>query len=84
VAFIKTSTGYGFVKQADGDYNYEGATEHALTLMRKYAAPEVQVKASGGVRTLDQLLKDRLLGATRIGATNTEAILEEARRRGFA
>jgi deoxyribose-phosphate aldolase len=84
VAFVKTSTGYGFVKQADGDYNYEGATEHALILMRQHSASEVQVKASGGVRTLDQLLKDRQLGATRIGATNTEAILEEARQRGYA
>jgi deoxyribose-phosphate aldolase len=84
VAFVKTSTGYGFVKQADGDYNYEGATGHDIRLMRQHCIPEVQVKASGGVRTLDQLLKDRQAGATRIGATNTEAILEEARQRGYA
>lgn len=83
VAFVKTSTGYGFVKQASGDYNYKGATEHVLSLMRQYSAPEVQVKAAGGVRTLDQLLKVRELGATRCGATATEAMLEEAKRRGY-
>jgi deoxyribose-phosphate aldolase len=75
VAFVKTSTGYGFVKQADGSYNYRGATHHDLQLMRKYADPGVQVKAAGGVRTLEDTLKVRELGVTRIGATATEAIL---------
>lgn len=84
VAFIKTSTGYGFVKQPSGDYNYTGATEHNLSLMRQNSAPEVQLKASGGVRSLDQLLQVRALGATRCGATATEAMLAEAKKRGFA
>jgi len=83
VAFVKTSTGYGFVKQPGGNYNYQGATEHGLTLMRRHSAPEVQIKASGGVRTLDQLLKVRELGCTRCGATATEAMLEEAKKRGY-
>jgi deoxyribose-phosphate aldolase len=83
VAFVKTSTGYGFVKQASGDYNYKGATDHVLTLMRANTAPEVQIKAAGGVRTLDQLLKVRELGATRCGATATATMLEDARKRGF-
>jgi deoxyribose-phosphate aldolase len=83
VAFVKTSTGYGFVKRPNGDYNYSGATEHNLSLMRQHCAPEVQVKAAGGVRTLDQLLKVRELGATRCGATATEAMLEEAKKRGI-
>lgn len=83
VAFVKTSTGYGFVKQPNGDYNYKGATEHVLKLMRQHCAPEVQLKAAGGVRTLDQLLKVRELGCTRCGATATAAMLEEARARGF-
>lgn len=83
VAFVKTSTGYGFVKQPSGDYNYRGATEHVLRLMRQHSAPEVQVKAAGGVRDLDALLRVRELGVTRCGATATEAILEEARRRGY-
>ena len=81
IDFVKTSTGFGFVKTEDGKYSYEGATEHDLKLMRKHSDPEVQVKAAGGVRTLDQLLKVKELGCTRSGATATVAILEEARKR---
>jgi len=75
VEFVKTSTGYGYTKQADGTYNYKGATEHDLVLMRKHSSPEVEVKAAGGVRTLEDTLKVRALGVTRIGATATEAII---------
>jgi deoxyribose-phosphate aldolase len=75
VEFVKTSTGYGYVKQPDGSYNYRGATHHDLVLMRKHSAPGVQVKAAGGVRTLEDTLKVRELGVTRIGATATEAII---------
>jgi deoxyribose-phosphate aldolase len=75
VDFVKTSTGYGFVKQADGSYSYAGATRDDLILMRKHTAPEVEVKAAGGVRTLEDTLKVRELGVTRIGATATEAIV---------
>lgn len=83
VAFVKTSTGYGFVKQADGAYNYKGATIEHLKLMRKHSSPEVQIKAAGGVRDLDGLLKVMEIGVTRIGATATETILEEAKKRGY-
>jgi len=83
VAFVKTSTGYGFVKQPDGTYSYKGATVPHLKLMRKYSKPSVQIKAAGGVRTLDELLYVMSLGVTRIGATATVAILEEAKRRGI-
>lgn len=76
--FVKTSTGYGFVKQPNGDFNYKGATLADVELMRKYSGPAVQVKCAGGVRTLDDLLKMRTAGATRSGATATEAILKEA------
>jgi deoxyribose-phosphate aldolase len=82
-AFIKTSTGYGFVKQPNGFYSYTGATEHNVSLMRAHSPPGVQIKAAGGIRTLDDLLRFRALGAARIGATATEAILEEAKRRGY-
>lgn len=81
VGFVKTSTGYGFVKQADGSYNYKGATDHHLRLMRKHCAGTVQVKAAGGIRTLDDLLRVRALGASRVGATATQVILDEAIRR---
>ncbi len=83
VAFVKTSTGYGFVKQPNGDYNYKGATEAQLRLMRTHCPATVQIKAAGGVRSLDDLLKVRSLGVTRIGATATEAMLQEAVKRGF-
>ncbi len=75
VEFVKTSTGYGFVKQADGSYNYLGATEHDLKLMRKHSKPSVQIKAAGGVRTLEDTLKVRSWGVTRIGATATASII---------
>lgn len=83
VAFVKTSTGYGFVKRDNGMYSYAGATDHDLALMRRESAPSVQVKAAGGVRTLDDLLRVRALGVTRSGATATEAILSEAKKRGY-
>ena len=76
--FVKTSTGYGFVKQPSGDYNYKGATLADLELMRMHSGSEVQVKAAGGVRTLDDLLAVRLAGATRCGATATAIILADA------
>jgi deoxyribose-phosphate aldolase len=79
--FVKTSTGYGYVKQPNGDFNYKGATVHDIELMRKHAGPKVQVKCSGGVRTLDELLKMREAGATRTGATATETMIEEAIKR---
>src|SRR5439155_14507824 len=79
--WVKTSTGYGFVKQKDGTYNYKGATEHDLKLMRSACSPKVQVKAAGGVRDLDGLIKVRELGSTRCGATATAAMLDEYRRR---
>src|SRR5437588_3703868 len=69
--FVKTSTGYGTT----------GATDEDLQLMRRCASPRVQVKAAGGVRTLDRLLAVRALGVTRVGATATKAILDECRRK---
>jgi deoxyribose-phosphate aldolase len=83
VAFVKTSSGYGFVKQANGMYNYAGATDHHLALMRLHCSAHVQIKAAGGVRSLDDLLRVRNYGVTRIGATATAAILDEARQRGY-
>jgi deoxyribose-phosphate aldolase len=79
--FVKTSTGYGFVKKSNGDYNYTGATVEDIKLMREHSGPNVQVKCAGGVRTLDDLLKMKEAGATRSGATATEKMLNEARQR---
>ncbi len=71
VDFVKTSTGYG-----EG-----GATLEDLRLMREHSPPYVQIKAAGGIRTLDQLLEVRAIGVTRVGATRTAEILDECRRR---
>ncbi|KAK3997439.1 deoxyribose-phosphate aldolase [Cladorrhinum sp. PSN332] len=83
VAFVKTSTGYGFVKQPSGDYNYKGATIPHVKLMREHCGPEVQIKAAGGVRSLDDFLYMMHLGVTRIGTSGTVGILEQARARGI-
>lgn len=83
VAFVKTSTGYGFVKQPNGLYTYSGATLPHLRLMRETSSPQVQIKAAGGIRTLDDLLRVRAIGVTRVGATATATILEEAIKRGI-
>ena len=69
--WVKTSTGYGS----------GGATDADLRLMRAHSPAAVQVKAAGGVRTLDRLLEVRSLGVTRVGASKTVEILEEAKRR---
>ena len=83
VGFVKTSSGYGFVKQDNGMYSYKGATDHHLKLMRKHASASVQIKAAGGIRALDDFLRVRELGVARVGASATEAILEEAKSRGI-
>jgi len=72
--WVKTSTGFGS----------SGATLEDLALMRKHSPPQVQVKAAGGVRDLDMLLKVRALGVTRCGARSTKEILDEAARRSAA
>ncbi len=82
--WVKTSSGYGFVKQPDGSYNYKGATEHDLALMRASVSPKVQVKAAGGVRDLDGLIKVRDLGGSRCGATATAAMMDDYRKREAA
>ena len=69
--FVKTSTGYAPT----------GATHEDLALMRRVTSPHVQIKAAGGVRTLDDLLAVMNLGVTRIGATQTKPILEDYRAR---
>jgi deoxyribose-phosphate aldolase len=73
--FVKTSTGFGYVRLPDGNYNYRGATEHDVRLMRSATGPAVQVKAAGGVRDYAAAARMRALGVTRIGASATEAII---------
>jgi deoxyribose-phosphate aldolase len=68
---VKTSTGFAPT----------GATHDDLRLMRANTAPHIGVKAAGGVRTLDGLLEVMALGVTRIGATQTKAIIDDFRAR---
>jgi deoxyribose-phosphate aldolase len=72
--FVKTSTGFA----------PSGATIDDLRLMRRSVGPDVQVKAAGGVRTLDALLEVMAIGVTRVGATATETILEDFKARKAA
>ena len=69
--WVKTSTGYGS----------GGATDEDLVLMRRHSPASVQVKAAGGVRTLDRLIEVRELGVTRSGATRTVEMMETCKQR---
>ena len=73
-AFVKTSTGFA----------PSGATIDDLKLMRRCVGPHVQVKAAGGIRTLDALLEVMAVGVMRIGATATETMLEDFKARKAA
>jgi len=67
--FVKTSTGFGPA----------GATAEDVALMRAVVGSEIGVKAAGGIRSLEDLRKMVGAGATRIGASASVRILEEAR-----
>ena len=69
--WVKTSTGYGT----------GGAVMEDLQLMRQHSPAHVQVKAAGGIRDLDALLRVREIGVTRAGATRTATMLDDARQR---
>lgn len=67
--WVKTSTGYAET----------GATVEDLKLMRECSPAWVQVKAAGGVRSFEKLMEVRAIGVTRVGATATKAILDDAK-----
>ena len=71
VDWVKTSTGYAS----------SGATLTDLALMRRHSPSSVQVKAAGGIRTLDAVLELRSIGITRVGATRTAEMLNDCRQR---
>lgn len=68
--FVKTATGFG----------PSGATEADVRLMRQTVGPAMGVKAAGGIRTLADALRMLQAGASRLGASASVAILEEAAR----
>ena len=65
--WVKTSTGFG----------PGGATLEDLRLMREHTPQAVQIKASGGIRSVDTVRQMLGLGATRIGTSRTQALLQE-------
>lgn len=71
VDFAKTSTGFAST----------GYTPEDLKLMRAHLPERVQIKAAGGVRTLEKALEVYELGCSRFGATTTAAILDEWKAR---
>jgi deoxyribose-phosphate aldolase len=68
--FVKTSTGFGA----------SGATVHDVALMRRIVGPDVGVKASGGIRSLQNLKDMTAAGASRVGASASVAIIESTSR----
>jgi deoxyribose-phosphate aldolase len=73
-AFVKTSTGFGYAKNAAGALEATGATEHDIKLMRATCGPAVQMKASGGIRDIESARRLVALGATRLGTSATQAL----------
>lgn len=73
-AFVKTSTGF----------SVGGATEADVRLLRSVVGPDIGVKASGGLRTLDDALRMLAAGADRIGASASVQMLSEMQAGGGA
>ncbi|HEX3775505.1 MAG TPA: deoxyribose-phosphate aldolase [Polyangiaceae bacterium] len=71
VDWAKTSTGFGS----------SGATLDDLRLMRSHCRGSVQIKASGGIKTLDFVLAAREIGVTRCGSSRTRELLDECEQR---
>ncbi|KAI8092163.1 deoxyribose-phosphate aldolase [Gilbertella persicaria] len=68
--FVKTSTGFASA----------GATYEYIELMRASVPDNMEVKASGGIKTLEQVLKFLELGATRVGSSSSDQIVEEFKK----
>lgn len=77
-AFVKTSTGFGYIKDASGQLVSTGATVEDILLMRNHTSDGVQVKASGGIRSFADALRFVEAGATRLGTSATAAIASGA------
>lgn len=63
--YVKTSTGFSTA----------GANEHVVSLIRQTVGEDMGVKASGGIKTHEDMLKMIKAGATRIGTSNGTKII---------
>ena len=77
------AAGADFVKTSTGFHPAGGATEHAVRLMRETVGPDLGVKASGGVRTLEQARAMVAAGATRLGVSGSRALLAGEATTGY-
>lgn len=75
--FVKTSTGFGFVKE-NNEYIAKGASLEHCKIMLENIPLFMNVKASGGINSFKDVLDYRNLGVARIGCSATEKIMEEA------
>jgi deoxyribose-phosphate aldolase len=71
--FVKTSTGFG----------PSGAVAEDVYLLREEAPEGLSVKASGGIRTLEDAIEMLNAGASRLGTSGSVAIMEEAENGGL-
>lgn len=74
---LSQDAGAHFVKTSTGFYG-SGATAEAVALMKASISPDMEVKASGGIRNYESCIKMIKAGATRIGASASVAIMKEA------
>ncbi|MEI5672113.1 MULTISPECIES: deoxyribose-phosphate aldolase [unclassified Nocardioides] len=75
VCRASAEAGADFVKTSTGFHPAGGASEHAVRLMARTVGPDVQVKASGGVRTLEQARAMIAAGASRLGVSGSRSLL---------
>ena len=79
--FVKTSTGFAIIKDKDGKLLPNGATVHAVEVMRKTVGDRLGVKASGGIRNFADAVKMVEAGASRIGTSAGVAIVNSQYRK---
>ncbi len=76
---IASHTGVDFVKTSTG-FSVCGARTEDVALMRDYTKDTIGIKAAGGIKTLEDVIKFYNAGASRIGTSSTEKIMEQAKR----
>ena len=70
VAYLKTSTGW-----------FGGATVEDIKLLKQITKGQIGIKASGGIRTIDQAIKLIEAGATRLGTSRGIDLMRELREK---